>query len=397
MDVQSGSILLGKINFLRRITDCKGTSLSHSTLDALYESLRVKWQLPYDAFYPFGDHRRAGIETVWTFDLDNDMLLFSKRDCGGRLALPLVRQRPITISDFEPLEPPSQPTLGLGDDFMLMPPYWEPKLHVLERNKAFLSRVLNDFGYQWRHILRSRYNDLTFRKLARDVIRIATLDFNVVEITKPRHGQTSGPMVWIDSLPEWDPFDSHFTRVGQLWVAMSQDLKGGLSLVRRHISTKTGNAPNSYPQSADVVDTYLILSVRHIILCRAGRDKVEWTQPEPCFNGVDSLSGQALDMLLSATSTSPCQTPIHNLPTEIQNKIIQYTSQGSVEAARMGCILGLGLPFLWKDGDLPLEREEAHRNRSEITPAESQLWFDGYMSGISYKGNRHLDIGTFSD
>lgn len=124
----------------------------------------MKWQLPYDTFFPFGDRRGAGIETVWTFDLDNDMLLFNKRDSGGRLALPRVRQRHITLSDFEPLEPPGQPTLSLEDDFMLTPPYWEPKLHVPKRNKAFLSRVLNDFGYQWRHILRSRYNDLTFPK-----------------------------------------------------------------------------------------------------------------------------------------------------------------------------------------------------------------------------------------
>lgn len=357
----------------------------------------MKWQLPYDTFYPFGDRRGAGIETVWTFDLDNDMLLFSKRDCGGRLALPLVRQRPITLGDFEPLESPKQPTLSLGDTSMLTPPYWEPKLHVPERNKAFLFRVLNDFNYQWRHILRSRYNDLTFRKLARAVIRIATLDFNVVEITKPRHGQASGPMVWIDSLPEWDPSGSHFTRVGQLWIVMSQDLKEGFSLVQRHIFTKTGNAPDSCPQSADIADTYMILSVRHIILIRARGNKVEWTQPEPCFNGIDNLSDRALDMLLSATSTNPCKTPIHNLPTEIQNRIIKYTSQGPVEAVRMGCILGLGLPFLWKDGDMPLEREEAHRNRSEITPVESQLWFDEYMSGVSYKADRHLDVRTFSE
>ncbi len=62
-------------------------------------------------------------------------------------------------------------------------------------------------------------------------------------------------------------------------------------------------------------------------------------------------------------------------------------SQGPVDAARVGCILELGLPFAWKDGEMDILLEKAHRNRSPWSPVESQVWFGDHFSGIAYKGD----------
>ena len=129
------------------------------------------------------------------------------------------------------------------------------------------------------------------------------------------------------------------------------------------------------------------MSVRHVILCRHNEGKLEWTRPVPFLNGIDPVLEHAVELLLAATSNHPLETPIHRLPVELQTRILRYVSQGPVDAARVGCILGLGLPFAWKDGKMDVVRETAHRNRHFETPVESQVWFGDHFSGVAYKGD----------
>lgn len=240
----------------------------------------------------------------------------------------------------------------------------------------------------WRHILRHRYDDVTFRKLASAVVRIATLDFTIVELTGRRHG-VRGAYVWVGQLPEWDHFDSTLIQVGNTWCALSQDPSEGLRLVREHIRTQhRSRAPAKLRETK-----YLILSMRHIILCHASAEKLEWTSPEPFFDGEHSPSDRAIDLLLSSISIEPPRTSLHRFPLEILDTILKYTSAGPVVPARLGCVLGLGSPFLWRDGKLAIEREEANRFRCEEMPVESKIFFDDHMSGVAYKADRYSEVG----
>jgi hypothetical protein len=261
------------------------------------------------------------------------------------------------------------------------------------RERAFTHAVLRDFHHQWRHILRNDYHMVTLRHLAKAIIRLACLDFEVRENTGG-HGRR-GPHVWYMELPRWMPLEAEMVRVGNLWVILCQDLSKGLSLAKEHLASLK-------PTSTGVIDgtsleeppaLYMILSVKHVVLCRSIDDvALVYTAPEPLFNG-DSESSPpselALDYLTWAITTATSSrlrtsTRLHNLPVEIQDEILKHTSIGSVEAARMGCLLRLGSPFSWKDGSLKVTLEWMNKNRPWGMPVESELWFDEHQSGLVY-------------
>jgi len=139
---------------------------------------------------------------------------------------------------------------------------------------------------------------------------------------------------------------------------------------------------------------YMVLSVRHIMLCRAtGPDKLEYTAPEPLFNGnhgVGPPSALALDYLLWATASYVpyISTPLQLMATEVQDMILSYASAGTVLAAQIGCLLGVGSPFRWMDGPLKIYLMETCRLRVAGPPVESQLWINKKNVGIVYKGRK---------
>ncbi|KAH8670140.1 hypothetical protein BGZ60DRAFT_486172 [Tricladium varicosporioides] len=357
-----------------------------SSLEALKSGLKLRWEQPYDIIIPYGDIRHTRFETIWKFDLDKDQLIFNK-DGGnnGCLALSVLRQRPFTFDDFETCESPTAPNCDPFTAFSR--PYWQPVLYVPQRKVAFTRQVLEDFNFQWRHILRYRYNDLTFRKIVQAILHIATFNFGVKELTEPRQG-LGGALVGPLDLPEWDPLETRIVLVGRVWCVASHNPAEGLPLVREHLQE------HGDTQQATSSKRYLIMSVRHLILCRLNQGKLEWTRPIPFLNGIDPVLEQAVEILLAATSNYTLKTPIHLFPIELQTRILRYMSQGPVNAARVGCILELGLPFAWKDGQMDVRLETVHKNRHFGTPVESQVWFGDHFSGVAYRGDVTSIPGT---
>ena len=136
----------------------------------------------------------------------------------------------------------------------------------------------------------------------------------------------------------------------------------------------------------------MILSVNHIVLCHAiNPDSLGHTAPVPLFNGDSGVrppSDLALDYLIWATASARplvC-TPLPLLPAEVQDIILDYVSAGcgTVVAARVGCFLGMGPPFTWKDGPLLVTLEERYLIRPPGSSVESQIWFGEHKSGIVY-------------
>ncbi|KAF4631208.1 hypothetical protein G7Y89_g6918 [Cudoniella acicularis] len=348
------------------------------------KGIPVKWQEVYDTVYPYGDSRQCYFETVWTFDLDKDMLQFSKADRSGRLPLDIVRERPVTFSDFEPCEPPSPPLFNLTEYFP--GPFWEPEIEAPARNKVFIRRLLNDFNYQWRHILRGTYNELTFRKLAYAIVQIASLNFRVIECTTSRPG-IFGAVIGALDLPPWDALQEQIVPASHGWVVVTQNLADGVSLIEEHLKSQEEQASERSSPQPKITGDYLILSIRHIILYCAHENKLEWTMPEKFLDGASSgCSDRALELLISITYSNPPRNTIHSLPIELQDRVLRYVSQGSVEGARMGCALGIGSPFSWTDGRMEIGSERSHRAWVPFRPIESEIYFGDYRSGLAYRG-----------
>lgn len=111
------------------------------------------------------------------------------------------------------------------------------------------------------------------------------------------------------------------------------------------------------------------------------------------MDGVTLPSPTAISLLLQALPPSrpPTQTPVHDVPLEIQDRILEQVSKAPIEAARLGCVLGLGSPFAWmrafdwprRGGPIELFVSPSHRH--ENTPVESKIYFGDIFSGVSYR------------
>lgn len=349
-----------------------------SSFDELH-SIPWKWRLQDDAIPPWGDIRGCHVETTWTFDLDKDVLFFFKNGLRRKISLGLLRQRCVYETDLKLDVAERPPTMSL--EHASPPSYWVSSRTSSERSRPFAIRILRDFVHQWSHVLLSDYNIHTFRRLARAIVRIATMDFHIVEVDTPQRG-TDGRLVTVFQLPRWQPFDSDRLWVCGTRIILTQDIISTISLIQKDSASNSATADRKAPTRPI---TYLLLSVKHIALCRVDNNSLEFTQPEPFLNGSDPPSDMAIQLLLRAMQPNNPHTLLHRLPVEIQDMILRHNSAGSVEGARIGCVLDLGTPFLWKSGNRYLEREEVHRDITARTPMEQHIWFGHFHSGVVYK------------
>uniref|UniRef100_A0A0B7JNX3 Uncharacterized protein n=1 Tax=Bionectria ochroleuca TaxID=29856 RepID=A0A0B7JNX3_BIOOC len=260
--------------------------------------------------------------------------------------------------------------------------YWDLP-DRLERHKALVQKMLADFAHQWRHVLSGRFNHSTFRRLAYAIIKIVTLDFEVKEIAAQRQG-IGGFLVWLNNLPEWEPFSGHIVRVGGASVVLSQHPCHAVHLIREDFQQYCVSKPED-DMSVVSDRTYLVLSVREVSLYRMNSRSERCTAAERLFDGTLPPSAAAIDQLLQATLSVSPVTTLRGLPTELQEKVVDNLAAGPVERARMRCILDIGSPFTWWSGGRGIEREEGRRNRTSTSPVESHICFGKSFSGVAYK------------
>jgi hypothetical protein len=127
---------------------------------------------------------------------------------------------------------------------------------------------------------------------------------------------------------------------------------------------------------------------------RRSDGSLEWTKPEVLYDGGSSPTQKSINLILFASRINRPQTSLSLLPTEIQDRILRFTSYSTVAPAKLGCDLGLGPAFQWRDRRAPLVQELCKRKRLDTSPIESQIRFGSFMSGISYKPQLHIPIQT---
>ncbi|KAG8410658.1 hypothetical protein J3459_017003 [Metarhizium acridum] len=223
-------------------------------------------------------------------------------------------------------------------------------------------------------------NTISFKRLAYATIWISTLELIIFERVGFEHVFTRGPYVDVVDLPSWEAPEETLVRAGSCWFALAQDTREGLEMVQRHMTSRLED-------STTTVRTYAILTLRHVILCKARGSELAWTRPETLF-GDGCTSDTAIDMILWAINTSsaePQPSAIKSLPVEIQDRILSYATASFIASAKLGCKLGAGSPFHWVDGGFRITLQETKRHRTESSPVESQIYFGGVMSGLSYK------------
>jgi hypothetical protein len=240
--------------------------------------------------------------------------------------------------------------------------------------------MLSDFAFQWRHIFNGDYNNLTFRRFAYAIIKIVALDFNVKEITRSRPG-LGGFLVWVHNLPGWDLPSSHIFKFGATSIVICQHGLHAISLIRKDFAKQAQLISNPTKETF----TYLILSVREVVLYRINSEYERYTGPYRLFDGQHPPSDEAIELLLQSVQQSFKLPILRKMPIELQDSILDEVSAGPIERARIGCLLDAGSKFGWLCGTHIIEREEGRRSRTHQSPVESHVQFDGNDSGVAYR------------
>ncbi|KAH6679207.1 hypothetical protein B0J14DRAFT_293303 [Halenospora varia] len=344
-----------------------------------------------DIVNPLGDPPPRRIQIVYDFDLDKDILSCSSPEFEMWIALDRLRDSSIVrVSDFTSSPPIALPSVN---NSAFIPPHWTPTTTASSRRLAFVSRILSDFNYQWRHILRRPYRESTFRTLAIAVIRIASLDFTVVEdVTRWDFKSAWGSYVQSHELPAWEGCQESIFNIDNAIFILERDLEDAMKSATKYNTDR--KVPKGTAEQQCEIQVYILLTVRHIMLFHMQADgTVSYTKPTPFLNGAEIPSTEAVSLLLQGlTFGRPANqtTKLHTLPLEIQDHILAYLSEGPIESARRGCLLELGSPYAWirKSGwtrqSGEVRRHETHTHRSDSTPVESKIHFGKTFSGISY-------------
>ncbi|KAF5591611.1 uncharacterized protein FSUBG_10424 [Fusarium subglutinans] len=347
---------------------------------ALEKDIQLEWE-DVDVFVnPFDDTRGRAFNSVWTFDLDKDVLFLTKDDRLCSAPLSLTRDRLLILDDFERVK---SPNASISEGLPVPGRYWDLQPKCNPRKKAFLGRILRDFGHTWRHILRREANNVIFMKLAYAVIWILNLDFTIVERAGFDHvAGRGGPYVGVVDLPRWDAPDETIVRVGTCWFVLAQDIPKGIQMIREHMET-----PAAMIDTTTTFATYAILTLKQIVCCKVHDGELALTQREPLFSDF-APSDSAINLILWASDlhqAEPKACRLNYLPVEIQYRILRQATASSVIAAKWGIELALGPPFSWTEGSRKIRLEEVLRHRTKASPVESQIFLNGVMSGLSYK------------
>jgi hypothetical protein len=369
------------------------------------------WLLQDDVKYPFGEGRHlwraAG---VWIFDIERDDLTLKRQSSPPLIiSLELLRQGTALFSDMKPFK---QAPLPIVDKTHTYHSYrrpedgWDKRFQVNERQIAFCGRLLKDFAYQWRHVLRERYSDALFLKLASAIVRIWSLDFEVRErkFVKAKRIGTAEPE---ESLPAWPAYPGRVIHLNRCSVIMIQHLN--MHAIMAHVRTDIAQAghPNKdnlpmHPMRNCRSITYVVLSVREVMLVRsctvAQHSHSQYTDAVPLLTGETGdtmFSDTALNYLSAMVPFAdyPNDTLLERLPNELQDMVISSVSEDPIECAKTGCMLAMGREFKWKREGMDLEQRGGWSSHDRAThkastkpklTKESQIWFGNSQSGISY-------------
>ncbi|KAG9251420.1 uncharacterized protein F5Z01DRAFT_279938 [Emericellopsis atlantica] len=348
----------------------------HQLLAALEQGINVAWEDVYDVVNPYGDRRGNAFESVWTFDLDKGLVFLTKNDQHSSASLGLARERLLTLDDFVPVDIVRQP---LQADQDIPGLYWEPEFDYMPREISFLGRIIRDFGHTWRHVLCREINTTTFMKLAYAIIWISKMEFTLLERVGFEHISQGGPYVKVIDLPSWDTPDANLVPAGSSWFVLTQDIYKGLELVRGHAARQA-----LHGRSTTESIKYAVLTLRQVVLCKASGKCLSWTRPEKLFHDSPATDA-AISMILTISAIERKPLTINTLPVEIQDKILRQATVSLVASSKLGCELGIGSPFSWIERGVPIGIQERKTHRSERSPVESQLVFNGVGSGLSYK------------
>lgn len=337
--------------------------------------------LPVSAF-------RADRPQVWTVDFDQDRIFLDREDLHLVHPFSLPEVYSIRIERFEPYTPAD------------LPP-WKPKqlrtswtLPDVIPQQLFdlVYRLVSDYYHSWYGRKFSIESPRGLQQLGFGILSCLTLNFKASSWHPDTFNADSWP--WetnmSSNLLRWRTWPTPpvvpTIDLGRVVIIFSARLEDAARLVQDHYMQGIGkntHQPSPFPEII-----YVVTTLRAIQVFKKTQTTTEATFAVSFLYDDGTVSPIAVRWLLNAIHGHwyPLTTPIHPLPIEIHELILDHASTCDIDRAVYASLLGIGMPFNWTSGNIPLKHLELLniRHINGIHPEQRLMFWDEYM-GLSYQ------------
>ncbi|KAF2789438.1 hypothetical protein K505DRAFT_328237 [Melanomma pulvis-pyrius CBS 109.77] len=337
--------------------------------------------LPVSAF-------RADHPQVWTVDFDQERVFLDRENL--HLVHPCSRYGmfKLRIERFEPYTPAD------------LPPWKPTQLHrcwtlpdvIPQQLFDLVYRLVSDYYRSWYGRRFSIESPRGLQQLGFGLLSCLTLNFKTTSWHPDTFNSDSWP--WetnmSSNLLRWRTWPTPpvvpTIDLGRVVIIFTARLEDAARLVQTHYMQaigKTTNRPSPFPDTI-----YVVTTLRALQVFKKTQTTTEATFAVSFLYDDGTLSPVAVRWFLNAIHGHgyPLTTQIHRLPIEIQELILENASTCDIDRAVYASILGIGVPFNWKSGNIPLKHLELLniRHINGIHP-EQRLMFWGEYMGLSYQ------------
>jgi len=353
---------------------------------------------------------RGDTPLVWTVDLNQTRIFYDREGLHLVHEFSLPWKGPLRLRHFQTYIPAELPPQICKQSSMICSHAAAPRDVVPKTLYDLVYRMVTDYEHNWRGsgLTVERYG---MHHLAMGILSCFTLNFEVQKIGwRNTHLHPYLTRVRSSNLLRWRvwPSPQVLTTVslGATQVIFTERMDLATSMVHEHFATlvlgdlynlahelgveESGNTPFY------VKVQYVVTSLREIQcfskVHSKGESTMTCTPVQDFFDGANPPSEVGVRWLLNSIHGHkyPLHTPIHDLPLEIQEMILEYACPSSsynvLDRAIFSAQLDLGLPFNFQQQSYPFRSCELSDER-EMDPGRSEyqvrIWGD-YV-GMTYQ------------
>ncbi|CAO2652379.1 Nn.00g006620.m01.CDS01 [Neocucurbitaria sp. VM-36] len=391
-DIQDLTLLTYILGHAQKVT--ARYALSHYLNSAYLESAT----LPSNQYH-HTPHPKAALKgdtpLVWTIDFDQNRLFYDRDGMHLVYHFSLPDGKPIRLRHFRPYIPIQLPIKPLMHSAAICSQLSAPPDTIPLQLFDFVYRIVSDYEFNWRinKFTTERYG---LQQLANGLLSCFTLNFKAQKIP-PKN--TSGSSYFCkrprkENLLRWRAWPSPpvvpTVSLEDTHILFTERIEEAMVLVNEHFAS-VGLARLVLSNRLGATAQYVVTSIREIQYFRKTHQSASCTPVSSFFNGQDPPSRTGVQWMLSAIHghAYPLRAPIHDLPVELQEIILDYATDGSViDRAVYASVLGIEVAFEWKEDTLPLRLCDLskYRKLDESKSEHQVLFWDDYV-GLSYQAD----------
>ncbi|KAF2874050.1 hypothetical protein BDV95DRAFT_320326 [Massariosphaeria phaeospora] len=328
---------------------------------------------------------------VWTVDFDQNRIFYDKHGLHLMYDFTLPSS-PIRLYRFKHYTPLPHP---------IRVPKPSPTMHSLDMAPLdvipqqlfdLVYRLVSDYHNNWT-TAGFTTEDYGLQHLAMGILSCFTLNFTTQAVCSenlhlPSYRDRASP----ENLLRWrvwpTPPITPAVSLGSTHILFTDRMEEATSLVYEHFTSRVLSTKTSNPLAIEAI--YIITSLSELQYFRKTSTTICSTPAIPFLSAAPTTppSKTAVCWLLNAIHghAHPLTTPIHRLPLELHDLILQFACANLIDRAVIAALLDIGVPFAWKSAGKPLRTLPLTPNRNlTLDYSEHQVMFWDTYVGMTYQ------------